>query len=152
MGGVDLEAMFRGVDADLAEERLGRALEGRRDEVVLATKCCRYDVRGFDFSAKRVHQDIDDCLRRLRTDAPVRAAYVQLTKPLLAEYSRGRRWFDKAPCAVLLAAGRRPQPPSGGTRSCAPPPTAAAPAGAAPSPPAGARAILLPRPRPRRPP
>jgi len=52
----------------LAEERLGRALEGRRDEVVLATKCCRYDVRGFDFSAARVHQDIDDCLRRLRTD------------------------------------------------------------------------------------
>ena len=52
----------------LAEERLGRVLEGRRDEVVLATKCCRYDVRGFDFSAARVHQDIDDCLRRLRTD------------------------------------------------------------------------------------
>lgn len=52
----------------LAEERLGRALEGRRGEVVLATKCCRYDRRGFDFSAARVHSDIDACLTRLRTD------------------------------------------------------------------------------------
>lgn len=52
----------------LAEERLGRALEGCRDRVVLATKCCRYDLRGFDFSAARVHADIDACLSRLRTD------------------------------------------------------------------------------------
>lgn len=52
----------------LAEERLGRALEGRREQVVLATKCCRYDLRGFDFSAARVHADIDACLTRLRTD------------------------------------------------------------------------------------
>jgi len=52
----------------LAEERLGRALEGYRDQVVLATKCCRYDLRGFDFSAARVHADIDACLTRLRTD------------------------------------------------------------------------------------
>ena len=52
----------------LAEERLGAALEGRRDEVVLATKCCRYDYRGFDFSAARVASDIDACLQRLRTD------------------------------------------------------------------------------------
>lgn len=52
----------------LSEERLGRALEGRRDEVVLATKCARYDVRGFDFSADRVRASIDESLRRLRTD------------------------------------------------------------------------------------
>ena len=52
----------------LAEERLGQALQGRRDEVILATKCCRYDKRGFDFSAQRVHSDIDACLGRLRTD------------------------------------------------------------------------------------
>jgi len=52
----------------LSEERLGRALEGRRDEVVLATKCCRYDRRGFDFSAARVLADIDAGLARLRTD------------------------------------------------------------------------------------
>ena len=50
------------------EETIGRALEGRRDEVVLATKCCRFDKAGFDFSAARVQSDIDACLTRLRTD------------------------------------------------------------------------------------
>src|SRR5208282_6773102 len=38
----------------LAETRLGSALEGRRGRVVLATKCGRYDVAGFDFSAARI--------------------------------------------------------------------------------------------------
>jgi len=52
----------------LSEERLGRGLEGRRDEIFLATKCCRYDYRGFDFSAARVHASIDESLARLRTD------------------------------------------------------------------------------------
>lgn len=52
----------------LAEKRLGEALQGLRDEVFLATKCCRYDVRGFDFSAKRVERDLEASLRRLRTD------------------------------------------------------------------------------------
>lgn len=55
----------------LAEERLGRYLEGKRDSVVLATKVGRYDrehPRGFDFSAARVARSIEDSLRRLRTD------------------------------------------------------------------------------------
>ena len=52
----------------LAEERLGKALKGRRDEVFLATKCCRFDHRGFDFSASRVHSDIESSLKRLQTD------------------------------------------------------------------------------------
>lgn len=52
----------------LSEERLGLALEGRRQSVVLATKCGRYDKDGFDFSAKRVFESIDESLRRLRTD------------------------------------------------------------------------------------
>lgn len=52
----------------LAEERLGAALEGKRDQVILATKCCRYDVDGFDFSASRTFQSIDESLRRLKTD------------------------------------------------------------------------------------
>ena len=38
----------------MSEERLGEALEGRRDEVVLATKCCRDTFEDFDFSAARV--------------------------------------------------------------------------------------------------
>jgi L-galactose dehydrogenase len=52
----------------LAETRLGAALEGRRDKVVLATKCGRYDVDRFDFSAARVRLSIEESLRRLRTD------------------------------------------------------------------------------------
>jgi len=52
----------------LAEERLGQALDGRRKEIILATKCGRYGSDEFDFSAKRVVQSIDESLKRLRTD------------------------------------------------------------------------------------
>ncbi|GAC1515876.1 MAG: aldo/keto reductase [Gemmatimonadaceae bacterium] len=55
----------------LAEERLGRALERKRDQVVLATKVGRYDRTapdGFDFSAARVRRSAEESLRRLRTD------------------------------------------------------------------------------------
>jgi L-galactose dehydrogenase len=52
----------------LAEERLGQALVGWRDKVVLATKCGRYGMDAFDFSAARVTASIDESLRRLRTD------------------------------------------------------------------------------------
>lgn len=52
----------------LAEERLGIALLGRRGNVVLSTKCGRYDTDGFDFSAARISASIDQSLRRLRTD------------------------------------------------------------------------------------
>jgi L-galactose dehydrogenase len=52
----------------LAEERLGKALKGKRDKIFLATKCCRYDIDEFDFSAKRVLKSIDESLGRLQTD------------------------------------------------------------------------------------
>src|SRR6185312_9267055 len=52
----------------LAEERLGRALEGRRKGVILSTKCGRYGDTLFDFSAERIRQSVDESLRRLRTD------------------------------------------------------------------------------------
>lgn len=52
----------------LSEERLGKALGTRRKDIVLATKCGRYDVDKFDFSADRVRASIDESLRRLRTD------------------------------------------------------------------------------------
>jgi L-galactose dehydrogenase len=52
----------------LAEERLGNALAGRRDKVVLATKCGRYGVDKFDFSARRIEYGIDESLERLQTD------------------------------------------------------------------------------------
>jgi L-galactose dehydrogenase len=52
----------------LAEERLGRTLEGNRQKVVLATKCGRYGVEEFDFSSKRIRLEVEESLRRLRTD------------------------------------------------------------------------------------
>ncbi|HUW18810.1 MAG TPA: aldo/keto reductase [Sedimentisphaerales bacterium] len=52
----------------LAETRLGKALKGKRDKIFLATKCCRYDIDKFDFSAKRVLESIDESLKRLQTD------------------------------------------------------------------------------------
>ena len=52
----------------LAEARLGEALEGRRDKVVLATKCGRYGGDEFDFSAGRITAEFEESLKRLRTD------------------------------------------------------------------------------------
>ena len=52
----------------LSEERLGKALGGRRQEVLIATKCSRYGLDDFDFSVKRVEASIDQSLQRLRTD------------------------------------------------------------------------------------
>jgi L-galactose dehydrogenase len=52
----------------LSEERMGRALEGKRGQVVLSTKLGRYDKASFDFSAARVKSSIDESLGRLRTD------------------------------------------------------------------------------------
>jgi L-galactose dehydrogenase len=52
----------------LAETRLGKALKGKRHKIYLTTKCCRYDMDDFDFSAKRVKRSIDESLARLQTD------------------------------------------------------------------------------------
>jgi L-galactose dehydrogenase len=52
----------------LAEERLGCALRGRRQNIILATKCGRYGVENFDFSARRVREGVEESLRRLKTD------------------------------------------------------------------------------------
>lgn len=52
----------------LAEERLGNALKGYRDRVILATKVGRYGKNNFDFSAKRIRQSLELSLKRLHTD------------------------------------------------------------------------------------
>jgi len=55
----------------LAETRLGEALLGYRDKVILATKAGRYDKdadTGFDFSAERIIRSIEESLARLQTD------------------------------------------------------------------------------------
>lgn len=52
----------------MAEERLGAALLGVREQVVLATKCGRYGANQFDFSAQGITHELENSLRRLRTD------------------------------------------------------------------------------------
>lgn len=55
----------------VAEERLGAALQGHRQGVVLCTKVGRYGPTlpdGFDFTAERVTRSVEESLRRLRTD------------------------------------------------------------------------------------
>ena len=52
----------------LAETRLGKALQGKRKDIFLATKCGRYGLQEFDFSAKRIMASIDESLQRLQTD------------------------------------------------------------------------------------
>ena len=59
-------APFYGIT--LAEERLGVALKGKRDKVILATKCGRYGLRDFDFSYQRILDSADESLARLQTD------------------------------------------------------------------------------------
>ncbi len=52
----------------LSEERLGRALRGRRDGVVLATKI-GYGIEGVpDWTSACIAAGVDEALRRLRTD------------------------------------------------------------------------------------
>lgn len=52
----------------LAESRLGEALVGRREKVVLATKCGRYGADEFDFSAERITASCEESLKRLKTE------------------------------------------------------------------------------------
>jgi len=52
----------------LAETRLGDALKGKRNDILLATKCGRYGLRDFDFSYQRILDSADESLRRLQTD------------------------------------------------------------------------------------
>jgi L-galactose dehydrogenase len=54
--------------ATVAESRLGSALAGYRDRVILATKCGRYGTEQFDFSAKQIARGLEESLSRLGTD------------------------------------------------------------------------------------
>jgi L-galactose dehydrogenase len=69
----------------LAETRLGEALRGRRNQVILATKAGRYGKdrdTGFDFSAARITHSVEESLRRLQTD------YIDVFQVHDVEYGR----------------------------------------------------------------
>jgi L-galactose dehydrogenase len=59
-------APFYGIT--LAETRLGDALKGKRNDILLATKCGRNGLRDFDFSYQRILDSADESLKRLQTD------------------------------------------------------------------------------------
>ena len=59
-------APFYGIT--LAETRLGDALKGKQNDILLATKCGRYGLRDFDFSYQRILESADESLKRLKTD------------------------------------------------------------------------------------
>ena len=52
----------------LAEQRLGAALRGRRDQVLVGTKAGRYGMDDFDFSPQRLRESLHESLARLQTD------------------------------------------------------------------------------------
>jgi L-galactose dehydrogenase len=86
----------------LAETRLGAMLKGRRHEVVLATKCARYDLADFDFSAERVTRSIDESLQRLQTD------YLDIFHIHDVEFGDKRQVIDEAMSAMrrIQASGK----------------------------------------------
>jgi L-galactose dehydrogenase len=73
----------------VSETRLGAALVGRRDRVILATKCGRYGMAEFDFSAKRVLASMDESLRRLQTD------YIDLFQVHDVEFGDAQQIIDE---------------------------------------------------------
>ncbi|MCI0710293.1 MAG: aldo/keto reductase [Chloroflexi bacterium] len=52
----------------LSETRLGHALKGYRQKVLIATKGGRYGIDVFDFSATRLIRSVEESLQRLQTD------------------------------------------------------------------------------------
>src|SRR5512133_1028954 len=52
----------------LAEERLGKVLRGRRQEIIVGSKAGKYGPDEQDFSADRIRRGFEDSLRRLGTD------------------------------------------------------------------------------------
>ena len=81
----------------LSETRLGQALRGRREKVILATKCGRYDADDFDFSAARIERSLDESLERLQTD------YLDILHLHDIEFVDRRQILDEAlPAAMRL--------------------------------------------------
>ncbi|RIV23850.1 aldo/keto reductase [Fibrisoma montanum] len=81
----------------LAEQRLGKALLNKRNDILLATKCCRYANGVFDFSYQRVMTSIDESLERLQTD------YVDLFQVHDIEFGDREQVLNEAiPAALAL--------------------------------------------------
>jgi L-galactose dehydrogenase len=81
----------------LAEERLGKALAGRRGEVFVATKCGRETFTAFDYTESQVASSIDDSLKRLGTD------YVDVLQIHDVEFAHSQQIINETIPAVRRA-------------------------------------------------
>lgn len=81
--------------ATVAEARLGEALEGKRNGILLATKCGRYGAESFDFSAGTIVRGFEESLRRLKTD------YVDLLQAHDIEFGEIEQVLDETIPAML---------------------------------------------------
>ena len=94
----------------LAETRLGKAMRGRRDEVVVGTKAGRYGVDRFDFSPSRIRASLEQSLRRLGTDYVDifqlhDIEYVNLEPVLTDSYAELVRLRDDGKCRFIGMTG-----------------------------------------------
>lgn len=94
----------------LAEERLGTALAGRRQQVILATKAGRYGVDDFDFSPARIRSGVETSLRLLRTDHVDilqlhDIEFVPLEPVLTDSYAELERLRDEGKCRFIGMTG-----------------------------------------------
>jgi len=85
----------------LSEKVLGRAFkEIRRDRFILGTKCGRYDVDRFDFSAARVTRSVDESLLRMGVD------YLDIIQCHDIEFGNLRQVVDEALPALRKLQGQ----------------------------------------------
>lgn len=93
-----------------AEERLGKAIRGYRDNLVIATKVGRYGFDDFDYSPSRIRRSVEASLRLLQTDYVDiillhDIEYVELDGPLTDGYAELLRLRDSGACRYIGVSG-----------------------------------------------
>jgi aryl-alcohol dehydrogenase-like predicted oxidoreductase len=94
----------------LAEERLGKVLRGRRNEIIVGTKAGRYGPEEFDFSANRIRRGFEESLRLLGTDYVDilqlhDVEFVDLEGPICEGYQELVRLRDAGMCRFIGMTG-----------------------------------------------
>jgi L-galactose dehydrogenase len=94
----------------LAEERLGKVLRGRRQEIIVGTKAGRYGPAEFDFSADRIRRGFEESLRLLGTDYVDimqlhDVEFVDLEGPIGEGYAELVRLRDAGKCRFIGMTG-----------------------------------------------
>ena len=93
-----------------AEYRLGKALLGKRDKVILGTKAGRYGLTDFDYSAHRVRASVEKSLQLMNTDhldilQLHDIEHVPLERVLNEGYAARARLRDEGKCRYIGMTG-----------------------------------------------